>query len=457
MQSLSRLSDDALLQDLHAIAGSHRKLTAELVFYLGEMDARRLHLKKAFSSLFSYCVEELRFSEDEACRRIDAARLARRFPSIYSLLSSGLVSLTVLGLIKPHLTNDNHRELFALVSGVSVREAKERLAAQFPRPDVPSMIRKLPESRTVCATAPPAASEFGPAAAPPAFGVGPATAPAAATAFASVAAPPAASALAPATAPAAAVVLVPPASASHPAPLWPDAAREHAARVSSRSHVEPLSRDRFLVKFTASRAVKEKLEVARDLMRHESPSGDLAVVVERALDVLVRELRKEKQGRTTRVLDSPRAARASHVTDAARREVVERDGWQCSFVAEDGRRCGARGFLEFDHRVPRGCGGSSRPENLRLLCRGHNQFEADRAYGAELMSRAIRRERLKRSVRSHTAIHAESPAALSSGNDGQPMTSEPGLVTPDERSVREGRRAALDGQRRSRPCMTGNP
>jgi hypothetical protein len=142
MEGLASLSDNALLHELHAVAGSHRRVTEELIQHLGEVDARRLHVEKGFSSLFSYCLEQLRFSEDEACRRIEAARLARRFPAIYALLQTGAVSLTVLGLLKPHLTDANHRELLAGVSGSSVRQAKEWIAARFPEPDVPSTIRK---------------------------------------------------------------------------------------------------------------------------------------------------------------------------------------------------------------------------------------------------------------------------------------------------------------------------
>ena len=46
------------------------------------------------------------------------------------------------------------------------------------------------------------------------------------------------------------------------------------------------------MKFTASRDMREKLEAARDLMRHANPEGDLAVVLERALDLLVAELQR---------------------------------------------------------------------------------------------------------------------------------------------------------------------
>jgi hypothetical protein len=76
--------------------------------------------------------------------------------------------------------------------------------------------------------------------------------------------------------------------------------------------------------------------------------------------------------------------------------VVERDGWRCSFVAEDGRRCDARAFVEFDHETPRGLGGSSQAENLRLLCRAHNRLVAERIYGKAYISQAIGRARATR-------------------------------------------------------------
>jgi hypothetical protein len=53
-----------------------RRALADLLAHLGEVEERRLHLRAAFPSLFSYCVTRLGFSEDEACRRIDV-ELAR--------------------------------------------------------------------------------------------------------------------------------------------------------------------------------------------------------------------------------------------------------------------------------------------------------------------------------------------------------------------------------------------
>jgi hypothetical protein len=50
---------------------------------------------------------------------------------------------------------------------------------------------------------------------------------------------------------------------------------------------------------------KDKLERARDLMSHANPSGELATVLERALDLLVEKLEKQRFAQTKH----PRAAR----------------------------------------------------------------------------------------------------------------------------------------------------
>jgi hypothetical protein len=98
------------------------------------------------------------------------------------------------------------------------------------------------------------------------------------------------------------------------------------------------------------------------------------------------------------------------VTSASRREVVARDGWRCSFVADDGRRCDARGFLEFDHGTPKGRGGSSRVKNLRLLCRSHNRLAAERVYGKAHVSRVISACRSKTGqIAGHSGVR-ETPA-----------------------------------------------
>ncbi len=60
--------------------------------HLGEIDERKLYLDWAFSSMFAFCVGELRFSEDVACNRINVARAARRMPVILEAAGPGTPS-----------------------------------------------------------------------------------------------------------------------------------------------------------------------------------------------------------------------------------------------------------------------------------------------------------------------------------------------------------------------------
>ena len=63
---LSALSDADLLANTRGLIGRSNQLLAALLAHLGELDARALYRLRACSSLFAYCVYELRLSEDEA-------------------------------------------------------------------------------------------------------------------------------------------------------------------------------------------------------------------------------------------------------------------------------------------------------------------------------------------------------------------------------------------------------
>jgi hypothetical protein len=207
--SLANLTDDVLLAKLAGIIQSHRKLTSELIAYLAEVDARKLYLVHAAPSMFVYSVTKLGFSEDEACRRIESARLARRFPCIFQRIERGEVSLSVLGRLKPFLTDENAADLLDAARGRTVREVERILAERFPKPDIPDTIRKLPEPKHASppASRPASTNET--------------------------------------------LVLTPP----HPPPR------------ADRGKLEPLSADRIQVKFTATRKLEKKLEQAGS---HES-------------------------------------------------------------------------------------------------------------------------------------------------------------------------------------------
>jgi hypothetical protein len=144
-RSLADFSNHELLQRVESLASKERAATAQLIAALAELDARRLYLGQGFSSLFAYCTRQLKLSEHAAYGRIEAARVVRRFPSVLTLIADGLLTLTNLCLLAPHLTAHNCATVVAAAVHKSKREVERQVAELRPVADVPSTVRKLPQ------------------------------------------------------------------------------------------------------------------------------------------------------------------------------------------------------------------------------------------------------------------------------------------------------------------------
>jgi hypothetical protein len=112
------------------------------------------------------------------------------------------------------------------------------------------------------------------------------------------------------------------------------------------------------------------------MLRHALPSGDEAVLLDRALTSLLADLARRKFAATDRPRPGNGATPGSrHIPAEVRRAVWLRDLGRCAFVAKDGRRCGERAFLEFHHLRPYAVGGEATVDNIQLRCRRHNDYE----------------------------------------------------------------------------------
>ena len=152
LSSVVHLSDHELLARVKHLAEREREATASLIAYLAELDKRRLYLAEGCSSLFTYCTQVLHLSEHAAYGRIEAARLARRFPVILEMLEQGSVNLTTVGLLAGHLTHENHREVLDMARHKSKRQVEELLARLRPQPLISSSIRRLPTGNRLVAS-----------------------------------------------------------------------------------------------------------------------------------------------------------------------------------------------------------------------------------------------------------------------------------------------------------------
>src|SRR6185503_9394688 len=141
---LSEVSDERLLGSLRELLVAEGRSEARIVAHLAEVDARRIHLKAAAPSLFSYCQKQLGLSDCQAYYRIAAARFGQKFPVVFGLLERRQIQLTNIAPLAKHLTTENHLELLGEAGRLSKRELLRWLARCYPQPEVASGMRKLP-------------------------------------------------------------------------------------------------------------------------------------------------------------------------------------------------------------------------------------------------------------------------------------------------------------------------
>jgi len=329
---LHSIPDDDLLRQLSDLLKDSRRVESDLVAHIGEVDARRLYAREAASSMFTYCTEVLNLSEHEAYLRIAAARASRKYPTILAMLGDGRLHLSGIGKLAPHLTEANCEEVLARAAHKSKREIEELVAELAPRPDVPASVRKLP---TRAETAP--VVELGPDR----------------VTFLPTA------------------ELVEPAQPAPPPPAPPPV-------------VQPIAPARYKVAFTASAEFRDKLERLQALMHVDLADAIEAAVTEKLERLEAKRFAETKTPRKS-LEETDTSASSRYMPAAVRRVVRRRDGDQCTFVDGHGRRCTERRGLEFHHDDPFGRGGDRTPQNIRLLCRAHNAYLAERDYGKDVM------------------------------------------------------------------------
>ncbi|HEU5075042.1 MAG TPA: hypothetical protein VFU02_12720, partial [Polyangiaceae bacterium] len=275
---LDQIADADLLASTQRLVGRSNQLLAALLAHLAEVEARGIHRLRACASLYTYCVFELRFSEDAAFRRSRAARVARRFPIIFQQVADGELHLTALVLLAPHLTEENHRELLARAKHRTKREILSLVRALAPEPMLPDRVEPLgPEPAGIPMPGASTWRSFVQSLADSVRELPPGQRPKDWTDRASAAAP---SGVGEQTVSAAADT----------------AASVDAAAIAERGREAAVGGERFKIQFTASQEYVDVLERAQDLLSHAVPDRSLEQVHLRALRLLVDQLEKRKYG-----------------------------------------------------------------------------------------------------------------------------------------------------------------
>ena len=324
--SRSHLSRPALAHQLQTNTASCNEKTADQLADIAEFDEREQYLEAAHPSMTSYCVHVLRLSDDSARKRIHAARVARQYPVIFEMIADGKLHLSAVVMLARYLDPTHADELLAAATFKTREEIERLLAERFPRLDQPMLA---------------------PVAKPDAVDHGDDV-----------------------------EILDDLHKVRAPGRVQNETVESAPASVPARSPWP----------ITVDPADHEKLRYAQSLLRHQIPSGNMTKVVSRLIALGLAQLEKQKTGACRKPRAPLRSSRnPRYIPNAVKRAVWERDGGQCTFTSESGHRCPAREFIEYDHVVPVARGGMATVENLRLRCRAHNQYEAERTFGTEFM------------------------------------------------------------------------
>jgi 5-methylcytosine-specific restriction endonuclease McrA len=404
------LSDDALHAVVRRLTARSNVALADLLAHLGEVEARGIHRNRACATLYTYCVYDLRMSEDAAYRRSKAARFVRQHPELRGMLARGELHLTGLLMIAPYLGAERHSEILERVRFRSKREIAGLIAELDPKPEVP------PRIEPIAPAAPPRARTLEQALAGPVRNLREGDRP---------------------------EDWLEPDAGDLTAPSLAEAERALEGAWQARREATPGRPLRYKVQFTASQEYVDLLDEALDLLGFQKQATRLPDLQLRVLRDFVERLRKRKtgtrqvraatktpvapapvpEGETSaaaapkrdasaapkrdadvsaapaRVPSMPARApgrhRSSHgryVPVAVRRAIWGRDASQCAYVDERGQRCSERRGLEVHHRQPHALGGPPTIENLQLRCRAHNTLAAEQDFGRETMNRMSGKE-----------------------------------------------------------------
>ena len=363
----THLSPEAARRQLDRVDLEEKGRLADGLALVALIDHRKDYLDAWYSSMLKYCVGRLHMSEDRALRRIQVARVARCFVEVFESLADGRLSVTTAAVLAPHLEVASAAGLLAASAFRTKREILQLLARR---------------SR--------------PAAAPPAAPAGEAGvqdtsgehAPAhVAMSLHDLCAPPATGCT----------------------------AGEHALAhvgMTRRGRITPAASGDYDVRLSITPAEHEDLRKAQALLGHAVSSGDPAEIYARAMKHYLAHLEKQRFG--VKPAAAVPAGGARGIPKSLRRLVWERDGARCTFVGTDGHRCEETRRLEIDHVTPLALGGATAPENLRLLCRAHNQHEAERVLGREHVQHrreVAQRERARAKVAAKASAARQQAAA----------------------------------------------
>ena len=326
------LSDETLVQNTKQEVAREREATIAILEYLEEIESRRLYSKYGYSTLWEFVVKELGYDSGSAQRRINAMRISRAVPEIKEALTSSALCLSTISMVEQFTKNERKlgksysaaekKALLDQVAHKSTRETEAILKAVSPDACLPKEKQRLVNAELV--------------------------------------------------------------EISFLADQETTALLCEMKRLLSGGNANPTTAD----------AIKQALKIAvTEKSKKMQPRTDSLAKATQQTRVQSQPPIQSQPATSTngsRCGTPTRQSRAGvsrprqrkYISVHKRRVVYQEAGNQCTFVSPlTGKRCESRHQLEIEHIQPLAKNGSDDLENLTLLCKSHNLYNAAQHFG----------------------------------------------------------------------------
>jgi hypothetical protein len=115
----------------------------ELIDVLQVIESEKIYQHFGLTSLYGYCIDILKLSEDRACVFIKIARKSVEVPELKAALRQNEMTLTNAGKIASILTTDNKERWLSEAKSQSSRELERSLCREFPKERVKDRLQPL--------------------------------------------------------------------------------------------------------------------------------------------------------------------------------------------------------------------------------------------------------------------------------------------------------------------------
>lgn len=333
-------SDVQLIDELKQTVSKERDATLRVLWLLREVERRMLYAARGYSSLFQYCVSELKYSESSAQRRISSMRLLKDLSeldrkAVEAKIANGNLNLSHLSQVQTHLRNQaaaniSSDQKYSEKSLAGKNVASNSQAIKKPAPlqsqDRIDLIDKVAgTSSRQCEQ-----------------------------------------------------IL---------ASLLPEPPLEQERK-------RPISAEHYRVTLIVSNELMKKIEHIQNTRAHQLKENTILEILTLLVEEETKRDEKKKgvakdlhptsvgQKDTVAELAAKIKTQSRYIPRKTYRQLYQEADHQCQFTDPlTKRRCDSKHKLQIEHCQPFSLGGTNEPENLKLLCSNHNIFMAKNVFG----------------------------------------------------------------------------